>query len=268
MTAIIVEDEALARKELRVLLGAHPEIEVVGEAASPAQAAKLVASVVPDLVFLDVNLRAGTGFDLLASLRPNAPSVIFTTAHADFALQAFDLDAVDYLLKPVNPERLAQAIAKLQLDGGQVDEKTVSTAAIPTGQLSAEYQVLLRDEEKTWYVVVGDISLVEAEGNYSRVHFDGGSVRTRHCLLSNDGNNSRVQLDGGSVLVHRSLTAVEQRLPSAIFFRANRAQLVNTAHIASLEPWFSQTLKAKLRDGKAVEFSRRASLLFRETRGL
>jgi two-component system LytT family response regulator len=105
--------------------------------------------------------------------------------------------------------------------------------------------VLLRDEEKTWYIAVGDISLVEAEGNYSRIHFDGGAT-----------------------LVHRSLTAVEARLPATTFFRANRSQLVNTSHIASVEPWFSQTLKATLRNAKTIEFSRRSSLLFRETRGL
>jgi len=245
MKAVIVEDEALARKELRVLLEAHPEIEVVGEAASPAQAAKLVASVVPELIFLDVNLRAGTGFDLLESLRPNVPPVIFTTARADFALQAFDLDAVDYLLKPINPERLAKAIAKLQPADEPADEEVVAPFARQGDQLSLDSKVLLRDEEKTWYVAVTDISLVEAKGNYSRVHFDGGSV-----------------------LVHRSLTAVEERLPATAFFRANRSQLVNTSHIASVEPWFSQTLKATLRDKKTIEFSRRSSLLFRETRGL
>lgn len=245
MKAVIVEDEALACKELRILLEAHPEIKVVGEAASPAQAAKLVASVVPDLIFLDVNLRAGTGFDLLARLRPNVPPVIFTTARADFALQAFDLDAVDYLLKPIHPERLAKAIAKLQTDGETTGQETPESTARQSGQLSADSKVLLRGEEKVWYVAVEDISLVEAEGNYSRVHFDGGSA-----------------------LVHRSLTAVEERLPAATFFRANRSQLVNTAHIAAVEPWFSQTLKATLRDKKTVEFSRRSSLLFRETRGL
>ena len=245
MKAVIVEDEALARKELRVLLEAHPEIEVVGEAVSPAQAAKLVASVVPELIFLDVNLRAGTGFDLLESLRPNVPPVIFTTARADFALQAFDLDAVDYLLKPINPERLAKAIAKLQPADEPADEEVVAPVARQGDQLSLDSKVLLRDEEKTWYVAVTDISLVEAEGNYSRVYFDGGSV-----------------------LVHRSLTAVEERLPAAAFFRANRSQLVNTSHVASVEPWFSQTLKATLRDKKTIEFSRRSSRLFRETRGL
>ena len=245
MKAVIVEDEALARKELRVLLEAHPEIKVVGEAVSPAQAAKLVASVRPDLLFLDVNLRAGTGFDLLESLRPNLPCVIFTTARADFALQAFDFDAVDYLLKPVNPERLAKAIAKLQPAEPKDDEERDAPVARQSDQLSIDSKVFLRDEEKTWYIAVGDISLVEAEGNYSRIHFDGGST-----------------------LVHRTLTAVEARLPAASFFRANRSQLVNTSHIASVEPWFSQTLKATLRNAKTIEFSRRSSLLFRETRGL
>jgi two-component system LytT family response regulator len=244
MRAILVEDEAPARRELRLLLQAHPDVEIVGEASSPKEAARLIAASAPELVFLDVNLRAGTGFDLLESLGGNLPGVIFTTAHADFSLQAFDFNAVDYLLKPVNPDRLTKALARFRAiaGGGEDDGKTHTR---PAGLLTAESKIFLRVNEKSWYVALSDIFLIEAQGNYSRIHFDRETV-----------------------LIHRSLSSVEERLPTEIFFRANRAQLINLQHIATVEPWFSQTIKATLQDGRNIEFSRRSSLIFRETNGL
>jgi two-component system LytT family response regulator len=244
MKAILVEDEAPARRELRLLLQAHPDVEIVGEASSPKEASRLIATSAPELIFLDVNLRAGTGFDLLESLGGNLPGVIFTTAHADFSLQAFDYNAIDYLLKPINPDRLAKALARFRpiAGGGEDDGKTRPKL---TGLLTAESKIFLRGNEKSWYVALSDIFLIEAEGNYSRIHFDRGAV-----------------------LIHRSLSSVEERLPPEIFFRANRAQLINLRHIAAVEPWFSQTIKVTLQDGRDIEFSRRSSLIFRETNGL
>jgi two-component system LytT family response regulator len=244
MRAILVEDEAPARRELRLLLQAHPDVEIVGEASSPKEATRLIAASAPELVFLDVNLRAGTGFDLLESLEGNLPGVIFTTAHADFSLQAFDFDAVDYLLKPVNPDRLAKALTRFRTIavGGDDDGKTRAT--LP-GLFTAESKIFLRENEKSWYVALSDIFLIEAQGNYSRIHFARETV-----------------------LIHRSLSSVEERLPPEIFFRANRAQLINLQYIATVEPWFSQTIKATLQDGRDIEFSRRSSLIFRETNGL
>lgn len=242
MKALIIEDELLARKELRLLLKMHLEIEVVGEAVSPKEALKLITELEPDLLFLDIQLRGGTGFDLLAAPLSKRPQVIFTTANPDFALQAFDFDAADYLVKPIRPERLARAIRKVQgliesdpsaLEGGRIE------------RLDRSARIFLRDQEKIRYVPIHEITLIESEGNHSRIY-----------------------VGKESSLIHRALSAIDERLPENLFFRANRAQIINFEAVQSIEPWFSNTLRATLTNGVVVEFSRRASLAFRETQGL
>jgi len=239
MRSIIIEDESLARKELRLLLEEHPEVKIIGEAATLKEALKLLETLRPELIFLDVNLRGGTGLDLLAAMQGERPAVIFTTAHADFAKQAFDFDAVDYLVKPIRPERLSRALRKVKLS------PEVSPASEHPPLLAADSKIFLRDQERSWYVALRDIGLIESEGNYSRFH-----------------------IPEGSALIHSSLSSVEERLPKDLFFRANRSQLVHLSHIKTLEPWFSQTLKATLANGTKVEFSRRASQIFKETQSL
>ena len=239
MKALIVEDEPLARKELRFLLEAHPEITVAGEAISPKQALAMMEELEPDLIFLDVNLRGGTGFDLLDSHQGKKPVVIFTTAHPDFAVQAFDFAAVDYLVKPILPERLAMSIRRVT--------EPESSLGLPSQgeQLSRRDRIFLKDQEVSRYIPVSEIRLVESEGNYSRIHFGKESL-----------------------MIHRSLSSIEERLPADLFFRANRAQIINLESIVSMEPWFSNSLRATLADGGIVEFSRRSSIIFRETRGI
>lgn len=239
MKALIIEDEPLARKELRFLLESHPEITIVGEAISPKQATAMISAHQPDLLFLDVHLRGGTGFDLLDSHRGKRPAVIFTTAHPDFAVQAFDFEAVDYLVKPILPERLAMSIRRVT--------EPESSLGLPSQgeQLSRRDRIFLKDQEVSRYIPVSEIRLVESEGNYSRIHFGKESL-----------------------MIHRSLSSIEERLPADLFFRANRAQIINLESIVSMEPWFSNSLRATLTEGTVVEFSRRASLAFRETREL
>lgn len=236
MTALIIDDERLARQELRLLLAAHPQIEIVGEAATIAEATELIATLQPELLFLDINLRKGTGFDLLEALSPPLPNVIFTTAYDEFAVRAFDVDALDYLMKPVHPERLATAIERAQ---------TPTVEAMPSGKLPAEGKVVVRDGDRCWLVPVGDIRLITSEGNHCRLHFGADAP-----------------------LLYRTLNALEERLPAGLFIRANRAQLVNVQFIETIAPWFSQSLKATLRGGEEVEFSRRAAQEFREKTAL
>jgi two-component system, LytTR family, response regulator len=239
MKALIVEDEPLARRELRFLLESHPEITVVGEAISPKQAAAMISELGPDLLFLDVHLRGGTGFDLLDACDEKKPEVIFITAHPDFAVQAFDFAAADYLVKPIRPERLALAIRR-------VLEPEASVASSASGdRLSRQDRIFLKDQDQSRYISVFEIRLIESEGNYSRIHFGKEAL-----------------------VIHRSLSSIEERLPVELFFRANRAQILNLEAIVSIEPWFSNSLRATLSDGTFVEFSRRASLAFRETREL
>ncbi len=238
MKALIIEDEPLARKELHLLLESHPEITVVGEAISPKEGARMIAELQPGLLFLDVHLRGGTGFDLLDSSLEQKIQVIFTTAHPDFAAQAFDFAAADYLVKPIRPERLARAIRR-------VLDRTEEEGGVSNWErLDRKARIFLKDQETSRFVAITDILLIESEGNHSRIH-----------------------IGDESMLIHRALSTIGERLPEDLFFRANRSQIVNLDAVSSLEPWFSNCLRATLRNGAVVEFSRRASLAFRETRG-
>jgi two-component system, LytTR family, response regulator len=243
MRALIIDDERLAREELRELLAAHPEIEVVGEAANGPEAQKRIAELQPDLLFLDIQMPEQNGFELLQALEPPVPEVIFVTAYDKYALQAFENNALDYLVKPVEPERLDRAIARLRKLEPAAD--AAQPGAVATGALTAESQVFVRDGDRCWFVPLQDIVLFEAEGSSTRVYF---------------GNHKPV--------LPRALTALEARLPAAQYFRINRSQIVNLKCIETIEPWFSRSLRVKLKGGLEVEFSRRQALAFRETQGL
>jgi two-component system LytT family response regulator len=232
MTALVIDDERLARNELKRLLRAHPDIRVVGEAAGVDDGLALIASAQPELIFLDVQLPGANGFDLINRLAGPTPRVIFTTAFERFALRAFEVNALDYLLKPIAPERLAQALGRL----GQPE------AEAPAGRaLALADQVLLRDGPRCWFVRVADIRLLEACGNYTHVHF--GQERP---------------------LISRSLSALEARLPAEAFFRISRRQLLNLRYIQKVEPWFGGGLKVRLSTGEECEISRRAARQFRQ----
>ena len=241
MKALLIDDERLARNELRRLLAAFPEITVAGEAANAKQAREQIAALAPDLLFLDVQMPGETGLELLESLEPPVPHVIFTTAYDEFAVKAFELNALDYLLKPVDPARLAAAAARLT-------EKTAGDpVAKPNARerLAAEDKVFVREGDRCWFVEVRSIRLLESEGNYTRVHFDGAQPQ-----------------------LFRSLNAMEERLDGKYFFRANRRQIINLAWIDKIEPWFSGGLLVHLKGGAKVELSRRQAQDFREKMSL
>jgi two-component system LytT family response regulator len=237
--ALLIDDERLARNELRRLLADFPGVKVAGEAANAKQAREQMDSLKPDLLFLDVQMPGETGLELLDSLEPPIPHVIFTTAYDEFAVRAFELNAIDYLLKPVDPVRLASAVGKIPGTKG-AKPKTVSN-----GRLDGKDRVFVREGERCWFVEVGQIRLLESEGNYTRVHF----------------GESQPQL-------FRSLNAMEERLDPRHFFRANRRQIINTAWIEGIEPWFSSGLLVRLKGGSKVELSRRQAQEFRERMSL
>jgi len=224
MKAVIIDDERLARAELRRILSAHPEIEIAGEARNGDQALALVAQTSPDLLFLDVQMPGMTGFDILERLE-DIPQVIFTTAYDQYAIKAFEVNALDYLLKPIAPARLASALAKVRP---------------PTGSGRLE-RVFVRDGEHCWIVLLADIFLLESDGNYTRVHFNG------HLPL-----------------IRRSLNALEAQLDPAIFFRANRQGILNLKWIDKVDLGVSGGLVATLKNGRTVEMSRRQSGRLRE----
>jgi len=209
MRALIVDDERLARKELMKLLEDHPIIEVVGEAMNAEEATQMVNELNPDLLFLDIQMPGKTGFQLLEELDA-VPLVIFTTAYDEFALKAFEVNALDYLLKPIQPERLAEAISKL------ADKERAKNAAIrgPEKKLGLTDQVFVKDGDRCWFVSLTNVRLFESDGNYIKVYFD----------------NNRP-------MIHKSLNALDKKLDERAFFRASRKQIVSLSWIEGIEPW-------------------------------
>lgn len=229
MRAIIVDDEAPARRELRRLLAEFPWIDIIDEAVNIAQAANKIEASHPELIFLDIQMPGGSGFDLLTRLE-HVPRVIFTTAHDEHAVRAFDVNALDYLLKPIHPARLASALARVK-DGG-------TASAPPSG--SVLDQLFVRDGPRCWFVPLREVRLLTWEGDYVRLSWD------------------KLQ-----PLVGRALSAIEQRLDPRKFFRANRRQIINLDFIESVELGTNGRLHVQLRDGPEVEISRRQATLFK-----
>ncbi|MEO6005614.1 MAG: LytTR family DNA-binding domain-containing protein [Opitutus sp.] len=246
MKAVVIDDERLARNELRRLMVAFPDVEVVGEAANSRQARELLEELAPDLMFLDVQMPGESGMELLESLEAPVPEVIFTTAYDEFAVKAFELNALDYLLKPVDPARLATAMDKLRAKRAATKSPAPTETPKPNrDRLATADKVFVREGERCWFVEVGSIRLLESEGNYTRVHFD----------------HAQPQL-------FRSLNAMEERLDPKYFFRANRRQIINLTWIDKIEPWFSGGLLVHLKGGAKVELSRRQTQEFREKMSL
>ncbi len=244
--AIIIDDERLARNELKKLLLDFPEIEVIAEAANATEGIEKIEGLNPDLVFLDIQMPGKTGFDMLAELE-KSPDVIFTTAYDEYALKAFEVNALDYLLKPVEPKRLADAIQKLHGDEEKDSAVAVNEEGIPINRslLHENDQVFVKDGERCWFVKLSDIRLFESVGNYAKVYF---------------GPNKP--------LILKSLNALEERLDEKVFFRANRKHIVNLRLIEKIEPYFNGGLLLELKGGEKIEVSRRQTVKFKEMMSL
>jgi len=242
MRAIIIDDERLARAELKKLLQEFPEIEIVDEAANAEEGIAKIDSLNPELVFLDIQMPGKTGFDLLSELE-RAPHVIFTTAYDEYALKAFEVNALDYLLKPVEPKRLADAIQKLHIT--EQKEVKQATEHVNNSLLSENDQVFVKDGERCWFVKLSEIRLFESVGNYAKVFF---------------GTNKP--------LILKSLNALEERLDEKTFFRANRKHIVNLRLIEKIEPYFNGGLLLELKGGEKIEVSRRQTVKFKEMMSL
>jgi two-component system, LytTR family, response regulator len=245
MKAIIIDDERLARTELRKLLQDFPEIEIVDEASNAEEGIQKIENHNPDLIFLDIQMPGKTGFDMLSEL-DHAPQVIFTTAYDEYALKAFEVNALDYLLKPVEPRRLADAVEKLRKSTHNgSSEKTNGHHTEPTSILSENDQVFVKDGERCWFVKLSEVRLFESVGNYAKVFF---------------GSNKP--------LILKSLNALEERLDDKVFFRANRKHIVNLRMIEKIEPYFNGGLLLELKGGEKIEVSRRQTVKFKEMMSL
>lgn len=240
--ALIIDDERLARNELKKLLQDFPEVDVIGEAANANEGIEKIEALSPDLIFLDIQMPGKTGFDMLLELE-RAPHVIFTTAYDEFALKAFEVNALDYLMKPVEPKRLADALHKLQL--AEEKEMTASIAGVNRGTLTENDQVFVKDGERCWFVKLSEVRLFESVGNYAKVYFAGNKP-----------------------LILKSLNALEDRLEEKTFFRANRKHIVNLRMIDKVEPYFNGGLLLDLKGGEKIEVSRRQAVKFKEMMSL
>jgi two-component system, LytTR family, response regulator len=240
MRALIVDDERLARKELMKLLEDHPMIEVVGEAMNADEAFQMVNELNPDLLFLDIQMPGKTGFQLLEML-DSVPLVVFTTAYDEFALKAFEVNALDYLLKPIQAERLSETVSKLS------EKEHAKAVAIhgPEKKLSLNDQVFVKDGDRCWFVSLSNVRLFESDGNYIKVYFD----------------NNRP-------MIHKSLNALDEKLDERAFFRASRKHIVNLSWVEGIEPWFNGGLMVRLKGGDKVEVSRRQAAKFKDMMSL
>ena len=239
MKALVIDDERLARKELISLLDEHQEIEILDEAVDVDDAFEKINQLNPDLIFLDIQMPGKTGFDLLEMLE-KVPKVIFTTAYDEFAIKAFDFNALDYLLKPINPERLSETVNKLLVK----DEKPAKSNN-KDKKLGAKDQVFVKDGDRCWFVRLEDVRLFESDGNYIKVYFEKNKP-----------------------MIHKSLNALDERLDDRNFFRASRKHIINLGWVESIEPWFNGGLMVQLRGGEKIEVSRRQAARFKDMMSL
>jgi two-component system LytT family response regulator len=236
MKALIVDDERLARVELKRLLTPFKEISLVGEAVNAEDALNKITELSPDIIFLDIQMPGKNGFEMLEEL-DSVPTVIFTTAYDEYALKAFEFNALDYLLKPIEQKRFEEAIKKIL-------EKFKREAIITSSGkqiLTENDQVFVKDGERCWFVKLASVKLFESEGNYVRLYFDDHKP-----------------------LILRTLNYLDERLDSKSFFRANRKHIINLKWIESIEPWLNGGLLVKLRGGNKIEVSRRQAIKFKD----
>jgi two-component system, LytTR family, response regulator len=237
MKAIVIDDSRLARNELKRLLSELDSVQVIGEAADATEAKEKIEAEKPDLIFLDIQMPGKNGFELLEDL-DYIPEVIFTTAYNEYAIKAFEYNALDYLQKPIQKDRLAGAISKLM---EKSHERQQQEDRGDEGRMGENDQVFVKDGDKCWFVTLANIRLFEVEGNYTKIYFEEFKP-----------------------MIPRTLNYMETRLDSKVFFRANRQQIINLKWIDRIEPWFSGSIKIYLKGGHVIDVSRRQTQRFKD----
>jgi len=238
MRTIIIDDERLARAELNKMLRSFTDIDVVDEASNAEEAIEKIASHQPELIFLDIQMPGKTGFEMLTELEW-VPKVIFTTAFDEYALKAFEVNALDYLLKPIDQKRLEAAIKKIATVDAREHKQEESYAN--NEMLTENSQVFVKDGDRCWFIKLNEVRLFESVGNYAKVFF--GLHKP---------------------LILKSLNALEERLDPKTFFRANRKHIINLHMVEKIEPYFNNGLLVELRGGEKIEISRRQTVKFKE----
>lgn len=233
---ILVDDEPLAVTELQRMLSRHDEVEVVAVSHETEEAIEKIKQLQPQLVFLDINMPGRNGFDLLADLE-ESPEVIFVTAYDTFAIKAFEVNALDYILKPVNPDRLAEALSRAR--------KKLVNPQPSSDQLTINKRIFIKDGEQCFFVPLAEVYFIESVGNYTRVYYADKRP-----------------------LLHKSLNYLEEKLPDEFFFRASRQQMFNISFVKNIIPYFSNTLQVELQAGIKIDLSQRQSVKFKEKMGV
>jgi two-component system LytT family response regulator len=238
MRTIIIDDERLARAELKKMMQAFPEIEVIDEASNANEAIEKIELLQPDLIFLDIQMPGKTGFEMLTEL-DTVPQVIFTTAFDKYALKAFEVSALDYLLKPIDQKRLEAAIKKVHI--GEARENREGEGFSGNEMLTDKSQVFVKDGDRCWFIKLSEVRLFESVGNYAKVFFSSHKP-----------------------LILKSLNALEERLDPKTFFRANRKHIINLQAVEKIEPYFNNGLLVELKGGEKIEISRRQTVKLKE----
>jgi two-component system LytT family response regulator len=234
---IIIDDERLAREEVKRALQKHQEFEIIGEASHVDEAISLIEELKPDVLFLDIHMPGKSGFDLLEELT-NVPDVVFTTAYDQYAVKAFEMNALDYLVKPLRDERFSKTIEKVKLELSK-------RAKLETTTLPMHQKIFIKDGEKCHFIPLTDIHFIESLENYARLYF---------------GSNK--------VMIKRSLNLLEEKLDPKVFFRVNRSQMINIHYIKEIHPYFNNKLQIILTTGEKVEVSSRQSVRFKNWNSL
>ena len=231
MRTLIVDDEHLARAVLREYLAAHPDVEIVGECANGYEAVKAIAEHDPDLVFLDIQMPKLDGFEVV-ELAGSKPHYVFATAYDQFALRAFEVHAVDYLLKPFSRERLAETLAQVRLRAPQPARIEAVVKDAQARQQPLE-RILIRDGARVHVVAAGSIDYIEAQDDYVRINADGKGY-----------------------LKHQRLSELEAQLDAGVFVRIHRSHIVNVGAVERIEPVSKDNHCAVLKSGVKLPISR------------
>jgi two-component system, LytTR family, response regulator len=229
MNTCIIDDSDLARSDLNRLLKSYERINVISEASSFKEAVQIISEMPPDLIFLDIELTDGDGFQVLKKT-PNDTMVIFTTAFDDFAIQAFDVNAVDYLLKPIDPIRLDAAINKALF------QSITNTSRFEKRHYALNETVFVQDGSRCRLIKIRDIRYFQTYGNYSFIYFNDEKI-----------------------LLNKSLNQIESKLDPNHFFRVNRQYIVNIHHVNNIDIWSDSAYRVQLTCQKKIDISRRKS---------
>lgn len=236
---IIVDDERLAREELKSLLKDILQIEIIDEAKNGEEALEKINALSPDLVFMDINMPGLNGFEVLNSIDCN-PQIIFITAYDEYALKAFEVKAIDYILKPIDPVRLNESLHKILLEEDFEANDTQSLTR-KNKTLKGQDRIFLKDGEKCVFITLNEVKYFESEGNYVKVYF----------------NDSKL-------MILKTLNALETVLDQEQFFRVNRKHIVNLNYVSKVENWFNGGLQLELMNGEKIEISRRQAIRFKD----